>query len=124
MNLIFERYKNQANEIIVTLVRDSNTLMTAKMMSKLYGVDISTIRKQLQSIFDNKVLDKKLVSEIIAHRASDGKLYETRYYNEDIIVELGLRLRSEGARSFRNWLKSKGSYPRLVAKSGMMQPKP
>jgi hypothetical protein len=81
--------------------------MTAKMLAKLYGVDVSTVRKQLSEIFKSKVLDKKSVSEIIAHRAADGKLYETRYYDQSVIVELGLRLRSDEARAFREWVDNR-----------------
>lgn len=97
-DLTFEQYKNSVGENVITLVRDKDILLTAKMLAKLYGVDVSTIRKQLSDIFDSKVLNKKAVSEIIVHRASDGKLYETRCYDENVIVELGLRLRSAEAK--------------------------
>jgi hypothetical protein len=106
-DLTFDQYKNSVGENIITLVRDKDILLTAKMLAKLYGVDISTIRKQLRDVFDHKVLDKKSVSEIIAHRADDGKLYETRYYDENVVIELGLRLRSDEAKAFRAWLESR-----------------
>lgn len=59
------------------------------MLAKLYGVNISTVRKQLKDIFDSKVFEKKSVSEIIAHCADDGKLYETRYYDIHNSTSLG-----------------------------------
>ena len=103
-DIVFDEYKNSVGEIISTARRDKDLLMTAKMMAKLYGVDVSTIRKQLNTIFDEKVLAKKSVSEIIAHRAGDGKLYETRYYDETVIFELARRLRSDEAKILREWL--------------------
>jgi hypothetical protein len=106
-DLTFDSYKNSVGEEITTLLRDKDILLTSKMLAKLYGVDISTIRKQLKTIFDEKVLNKKAVSEIIAHRADDGKLYETRYYDESVIVELGLRLRSDEAKAFQEWLANR-----------------
>ena len=112
-DLTFDQYKNSVGENITLLIRDKDILLTAKMLAKLYGVDVSTIRKQLRDIFDNKVLTRKSVSEIIAHRADDGKLYETRYYDENVIVELGLRLRSDEAKLFREWLNSRAT-SRLV----------
>ncbi|MCL2280901.1 hypothetical protein FWC31_03385 [Candidatus Saccharibacteria bacterium] len=103
-DLTFDEYKNSVGENITLVIRDKDILLTAKMLAKLYGVDISTIRKQSRDIFDSKVLNKKSVSEIIAHRADDGKLYETRYYDESVVVELGLRLRSDEAKKFQEWL--------------------
>ncbi|MDR2063478.1 MAG: hypothetical protein LBQ02_01650 [Candidatus Nomurabacteria bacterium] len=47
------------------------------------------------------------VSEVITHRADDGKLYETRYYDGSVIAELARRLRSEEAKTLREWLDGK-----------------
>jgi hypothetical protein len=106
-DLVFDDFTNSVGEKITTVKRDRDILITAKELARLYGVDVSTIRKQLYDIFDDKVLEKKAVSEIIAHRASDGKLYETRYYDQSVIVELGLRLRSDEAKAFRKWRESR-----------------
>jgi hypothetical protein len=92
-DVVFDEFVNSVGEKITTTRRDKDLLMTAKMLARLYGVDVSTVRKQLKDIFADKTLDKKAVSEIIAHRAEDGKLYETRYYDESVIVELAQRLR-------------------------------
>jgi hypothetical protein len=104
-DLVFDEFVSSVGEKILVLRRDSDVLLTAKMLAKLYGVDISTVRKQLKEIFADKVLRRKAVSEVIAHRAGDGKLYETRYYNEQAIVELGLHLRSDVAKEFRGWVE-------------------
>jgi hypothetical protein len=106
-DVVFDEYFNSVGEKVVTARRDRDVLMTAKMLAKLYGVDVSTVRKQLKDIFADKTLDKKAVSEIIAHKADDGKLYETRYYDESVIVELARRLRSEEAKALREWLDGK-----------------
>jgi hypothetical protein len=106
-DLVFDDFTNSVGEKIVVVKRDRDILMTAKMLARLYGVDISTVRKQLKDIFASKVLVKKSVSEIIACRANDGKLYETRYYDDSVIVELGLRLRSDEAKAFQEWIKNR-----------------
>ncbi|MDR2063336.1 MAG: hypothetical protein LBQ02_00885 [Candidatus Nomurabacteria bacterium] len=106
-DLVFDEFVNSVGEKVVTARRDRDVLMTAKMLARLYGVDVSTVRKQLKDIFADKTLNKKAVSEIIAHRADDGKLYETRYYDESVIVELARRLRSEEAKALREWLDGK-----------------
>ncbi|MCL2870000.1 hypothetical protein FWF48_04355 [Candidatus Saccharibacteria bacterium] len=106
-DLTFDQYKNSVGENITLLIRDQDILLTAKMLAKLYGVDISTVRKQLKDIFGQKVLNKKSVSEVIAHRAADGKLYDTRYYDQNVIVELGLHLHSDEAKALRFWLDNR-----------------
>jgi hypothetical protein len=103
-DLVFDEFVSSVGEKILVVRRDSDVLLTVKMLAKLYGVDISTVRKQLKEIFADKVLNRKAVSEIIAHRADDGKLYEMRYYDQRVIFELGLRLRSDVAREFRGWV--------------------
>jgi hypothetical protein len=105
--LTFDQFVGSVEENVLVLRRDKDFLMTAKMLGLLYGVDVSTIRKSLRQMFKDKRLDKKSVSEILPHRADDGKLYETRYYNEQAIVELGLHLRSDVAREFRTWVASR-----------------
>jgi hypothetical protein len=104
-DIVFDEFVSSVGEKIILARRDRDVLITARELARLYGVDVSTIRKQLKDIFDSKLLVKKSVSEIIAHRAADGKLYETRYYDESVIVELGLRLRSDEAKAFREWVE-------------------
>jgi hypothetical protein len=103
--LTFDTFVGSVGENILVARRDKDFLMTAKMLGLLYGVDISTIRKALRGLYRSGALNKKSVSEILPHRAGDGKLYETRYYNERAIVELGLHLRSSVAREFREWVE-------------------
>jgi hypothetical protein len=110
-DLVFDEFTSSVGEKILVLRRDRDVLLTAKMLARLYGVDISTIRKQLKDIFASNVLNRKSVSEIIPHRADDGKLYETRYYNQSIIFELGLRLRSDEAKAFQDWLANHTHQP-------------
>jgi hypothetical protein len=105
--LTFDEFVGSVGENILVLRRDKDFLMTAKMLAQLYGVNISTIRKSLRALYRSGELDKKSVSEILPHRAGDGKIYETRYYNERDVVELGLHLRSSVAREFREWANSK-----------------
>jgi hypothetical protein len=104
--LTFDTFASSVGENILVLRRNKDFLMTAKMLAQLYGVNISTIRKALRTLYRSGELDKKSVSGILPHRAGDGKLYETRYYNEQAIVELGFHLRSPVAKEFQAWVES------------------
>ena len=76
--------------------------MTAKEIAKLYGVSLAYIRIKLKKLFILKTLNKKQVSNIFSHQANDGKLYETRYYNAEAIIAVGIE-----AVAFQKWLAIK-----------------
>ena len=79
------------------------TLMTQKAMGELFHVDRSVITKHLSNIFNDNELDKNSVCAIFAHTASDGKKYNTQYYNLDAIISVGYRVNSMQATKFRQW---------------------
>ncbi len=84
-----------------------NIWLTQKRMAELFGVDRSVITKHLQNVFDSKELEESSVSAKIAQTASDGKTYQTLYYNLDAIVSVGYRVNSTRATQFRIWATQK-----------------
>jgi hypothetical protein len=99
-----DTYQNSVGNRITVVKIENNVMMTAKEIAKLYGVSRVYITIKLGKLYRAKVLNKKAVSNIFTHRAGDGKLYETRYYNTEAIVALGLSLKSPEAEAFQNWL--------------------
>lgn len=77
--------------------------LTQKAMGELFHVDRSVITKHLSNIFNDNELDKNSVCAIFAHTASDGKKYNTQYYNLDAIISVGYRVNSMQATKFRQW---------------------
>lgn len=77
--------------------------LSQKSMADLFGVDRTVITKHLSNIFSDKELDKNSVCAIFAHTASDGKKYNTQYYNLDAIISVGYRINSYKATKFRQW---------------------
>jgi len=57
----------------------------------------------LRNIFKNNELEKNSVCAKIAHTASDGKKYQTTFYNLDVIISVGYRVNSARATQFRIW---------------------
>jgi hypothetical protein len=102
--LVFDTYKTSVGNKIAVLRIEQNVLMTAKEIAKLYGVSVAYIRITLRKLYLQKVLVKKRVSNTLTHRADDGKLYETRYYNAEAIVAVGLSIKSPEAVAFREWV--------------------
>ena len=66
-------------------------------IADLFGVDRSVITKHLRNIFDSNELNKEAVCAKIAHTASDGKTYSTKFYNLDAIISVGYRVNSTQA---------------------------
>jgi hypothetical protein len=102
--LTTDTYSNSVGNKITVVKLQNNVLMTAKEIAKLYGVSRPYITMKLRRLYLNKTLSKKRVSNILTHRADDGKLYETRYYNTEAIIALGLSIKSPEAEAFQQWI--------------------
>ena len=104
----FLLYTSPGGEIKVDVfLHKENIWLTQKRMAGLFDVDRSVITKHLQNIFESKELDETLVSAKMAHTASDGKIYQTQYYNLDAIISVGYRVNSSKATQFRVWATQK-----------------
>jgi len=72
-------------------------------MAELFGVQRPAITKHLKNIFESGELEESSVSSILEHTATDGKKYQTKYYNLDAIIAVGYRVNSKRATQFRIW---------------------
>ncbi len=88
---------------IEVFLHNENVWLTQKRMAELFGIDRSVITKHLSNIFETKELEQNSVCAKIAHTASDGKTYQTLYYNLDAIISVGYRVNSSRATQFRIW---------------------
>ena len=85
------------------LLQGESVWLTQKAISELFGVQRPAITKHLLNIFESGELDENSVSSILEHTASDGKKYETNFYNLDAIISVGYRVNSSKATQFRIW---------------------
>ncbi|GHU09925.1 hypothetical protein FACS189431_8610 [Alphaproteobacteria bacterium] len=102
--LTSDTYKNSVGNAITVIRIEKEIVMTAKEIAKLYGVSRANITMKLTAFFRTKKFVKKEVSKVLAHRADDGKLYETRYYNQDVILEIGKHIKSQEVENLRRWI--------------------
>lgn len=84
-------------------LRDENVWLTQDKMAELFGVQRPAITKHLKNIFDSGELLETSVSSILELAASDGKIYNTKFYNLDAIISVGYRVNSLQATHFRIW---------------------
>ena len=102
--LIFQAEgKEQGIEVFY---KDKTVWCTQKAMGALFDCDRSVITKHLGNIFASGELREDAVCAKFAHTASDGKTYQTQFYNLDAIISVGYRVNSIRATQFRQWATS------------------
>lgn len=97
-------YTTPNGKVKVEIYLQNETIwLTQQKIADLFGVDRSVVTKHLKNIFESDELDEISVSAKIAHTASDGKNYQTQFYNLDAIISVGYRVNSTQATAFRIW---------------------
>ncbi|MBO5349914.1 MAG: virulence RhuM family protein [Clostridia bacterium] len=89
-------------EIEVRL-EDENVWLTQKAMSELFDTTRNNITMHIKNIFEENELKEFSVSKESLLTASDGKNYKTKYYNLDLIIAVGYRVKSVRGTQFRIW---------------------
>lgn len=80
--------------------------LTQTQISELFQRDRTVIVRHINNIFKKGELDKDSVCANIAHTASDGKTYFVVYFNLDVIISVGYRVKSKRGIAFRRWANS------------------
>lgn len=105
---------NENNKILIYTANDGLTKIDVKLendtlwltqaqMCALYQTNKSNISEHIKHIFEDGELDELSVVRKFRTTASDGKSYMTAFYNLDMIIALGYRVRSITATRFRQW---------------------
>lgn len=110
-----DTYINSSGLEIAVIKIANDILMTSKEMSKFYGVSVPTICKKLKKLFADSGINEKQASSILTHKASDGKLYRTTFYNSQVIIAIGAMLKSPEAKQFQEWLSSRIAPNELIS---------
>jgi hypothetical protein len=76
-------------------------------MAELFAKDRKTITEHIQNVFKEGELEKNSVCWDFQHTAVDGKKYKTKYYNLDVIISVGYRVKSLRGTQFRIWATQK-----------------
>ena len=74
-----------------------------EQMSVLFERDRSVISKHIKNIFLEGELLEDSVCAFFAHTANDGKAYNVKYYNLDVVISVGYRVKSKRGVLFRQW---------------------
>jgi hypothetical protein len=103
-NSEFIIFKTEDEKISVDVrMNDETVWLTQDQMTMLFDKAKSTISEHIKHIFEEKELDKNSVVRNFRTTASDGKNYEVNYFNLDVIISVGYRVKSLRGTQFRQW---------------------
>lgn len=77
--------------------------LTQAQLCELYQTSKSNVSEHIKNIFEEGELEENSVVRKFRTTASDGKNYSVSYYNLDMIISLGYRIKSVTATQFRRW---------------------
>jgi hypothetical protein len=109
-----KKNKENATEFLIYQTGDNETRIQVRMvdetvwlslnqMAELFQRDKSVISKHIKNIFEEGELQSNSVVAKIATTAADGKTYQVDYYNLDVIISIGYRVKSHHGTQFRIW---------------------
>ena len=103
-NSNFIMYTTDDGQIEIEVrLEDENVWLTQKSMAKLFDTTKQNISLHVNNIFlENEMNSDSVVKENLT-TASDGKNYKTKYYNLDLIIAVGYRVKSVRGTQFRIW---------------------
>lgn len=97
-------YLSEDGKIKIDVKFENETVwLSLDQMATLFGRDKSTISRHVKNIFEEGELQLSSVVANFATTATDGKKYQVDYYNLDVIISVGYRVKSQQGTLFRIW---------------------
>ncbi len=106
----FLLYTTPDNKVKVEIfLKDENIWLTQAQISELFDKGRSTITEHITNIFKEGELDEKVVCRNFRHTTQHGAIQgktqskDVKYYNLDVIISVGYRVKSKQGTQFRIW---------------------
>ena len=84
-------------------IQEDTVWLTQAQMTELFDTSKQNVSLHINNCFKEGELDKGSVVKDFLTTASDGKNYKTKYYNLDVIISVGYRIKSQRGIEFRRW---------------------
>ena len=101
-------YNNGEIELKVS-VDDKTVWLNKNEIAQIFKIDRSVVSRHIKNIFKDKELDKSVVCAFFAHTTQHGaikgktQIKKLEYYNLDVIISVGYRVKSKQGTQFRIW---------------------
>jgi len=97
-------FRTEDEQVAVDVVFYEETVwLTQDQMAQLFGKAKSTISEHIKRIFEEGELQQGAVVRKFRTTAKDGKIYDVAFFNLDVIISVGYRVRSIRGTQFRQW---------------------
>ena len=93
-NIVIYQTKDGKTTIDVKLENET-VWLTLSQITELFDRDKSVISRHISNVFREGELDRSSVVAKNATTASDGKIYQVEYFNLDVIISVGYRVKSQ-----------------------------
>ncbi|OQC38168.1 MAG: hypothetical protein BWX63_00455 [Bacteroidetes bacterium ADurb.Bin041] len=101
-------YKNSEGNIKIDVrLEDETVWLTQAQICELFQKSKATVSEHIKNIFEEGELEENSVVRNFRTTASDGKNYDTNFYNLDVIISVGYRVKSPQGTQFRIWATQK-----------------
>ena len=104
-DVVIYKAKDGHIELKVNLSEET-VWLTQKQLSDLFDKNVRTISEHINNVFKEGELAEDSVIRKFRITAADGKTYDTKHYNLDVIISVGYRVHSKRGTEFRQWATS------------------
>ena len=102
--ILFDSSDGEVSLDVTVDVESEDVWLNRQQMSLLFGRDIKTIGKHIGNALKEELSNSAdSVVAKFATTAKDGKMYQVEYYNLDVIISVGYRVKSQRGVEFRRW---------------------
>jgi len=101
--IVIYRNSDNADFQIEVRVEDETVWLTQAQMAELFNTTRNNITLHIGNVFKEKELEQNSVCKDSLLTALDGKKYKTKFYNLDVIISVGYRVKSQRGTQFRIW---------------------
>ena len=97
-------FESQDKTVVLPVqMKDETVWLNQAQMAELFSTTKQNVSLHANNCFKEGELDKNSVVKDFLTTASDGKKYKTKYYNLDVIISVGYRVKSQRGVEFRKW---------------------
>jgi hypothetical protein len=97
-------YQTQDGKLKIDVRFEGETVwLTQQQMAELFQTTKQNVSLHIQNVFSERELAEDSVVKESLTTAADGKNYATRFYNLDVIISVGYRVKSHRGTQFRMW---------------------
>ena len=100
-------YKNDDKISVEVILDEEDIWLTQEQISKLYNKAKSTINEHIKNIYEEKELNENSTIRKFRTVATNNKTYNMIYYNLEMIIAIGFRVKSSEGTKFRIWANNK-----------------